>query len=231
MASSGTYSFSPTLGELTLYAFHLIQVRPTSIVQEHMFSARMAANLFLAEWDNKGVNLWKVDLVTVPLVEGTATYNVDPSTIMMLDAYLTIDDGVSPATDRVILPVSRTEYASYPNKTQQGFTTVFWFDRLISPTVTLWPVPDGSSAQYLKYYRVRQIQDAIYTNGTTLDIPLRWFNAFANRLAMELARSWAPSRVAEMKTFADESYGIAAGNDVEDAQYFISPSIGAYYRN
>ena len=196
-----------------------------------MFSARMAANLMLAEWANQGVNLWKVDLVTAPLVEGQATYNVDPSTIMMLDAYMTIDDGSSPPIDRVILPVSRTEYASYPNKEQQGFTTVFWFDRLISPTVTLWPVPDGSSAQYLKYYRCRQIQDSSLTGGTTPDIPYRWYNAFANRLALELARTWNPRVLANLKPFADESYAIAASQDTETAAYYISPMVGGYYRS
>ena len=68
---------------------------------------------------------------------------------------------------RIILPISRSEYANYPNKSQQGFTTTFWFDRLLSPTITLWPVPDGTSAQYLKYYRVRQIQDSNFTSGQT----------------------------------------------------------------
>ena len=231
MSTSGTYAFSPSLGELTLYAYQLIQIRPTSLVQEHFFTARMAANLFTAEWSNRGVNLWRVDLVTVPLVEGQSTYDVDPSTIMMLDAYVTIDDDVSPPIDRIILPVTRTEYASYPNKEQQGFPTIFWFDRLIEPTVTIWPVPDGSSAQYLKYYRVRQMQDSTMTGGLTVDIPYRWFNAFANRLALECARTWQPSAIAALAPFATESYDIAAGQDVEDGSYFISPSIGAYYRN
>jgi hypothetical protein len=131
-----------------------------------MTAARMASNLLLANWANRGVNLWAVDLITVPLVQGQATYSVDSNTVVMLDAYIeTVTDGV--ATDRIILPVSRTEYASYPNKQQQGFPTVFWFDRLISPEVTLWPVPDGTQT-YLKYYRVRQIQDSNLTSGRRL---------------------------------------------------------------
>jgi len=157
MTSSGTYTFNPSIGELVLYAFNVAGLRNTSILQEHMESARMATNMLLATWSNKGVNLWKVDLVTVPLVAGQSTYDVDASTVVILDAYMRIDNGVSDPIDRIILPVSRTEYASYPNKAQQGFTTTFWFDRLISPTVTLWPVPDGSSAQYLKYYRLVRV--------------------------------------------------------------------------
>ena len=70
MASSGTYDFNPSLGELTLYAFNLAGVRNTAILQEHMSSSRIAMNLMLSRWANMGVNLWKVDLVTIDLVTG-----------------------------------------------------------------------------------------------------------------------------------------------------------------
>lgn len=231
MTSSGTYAFQPSLGELVLYAYNLIQVRPTSIVQEHMESARMAMNLLLAGWSNDTPNLWKVDLVEVPLVEGQATYDVDASTIVMLDAYIRIDDGSgSLPQDRIILPISRTEYASYPNKTQQGFPTVFWYDRLIDPTVTLWQVPDGVSAQYLRYYRVRQIEDAGFGSGQTADLPYRWLPAFANGLALELARIWNPGAIGAVAPFAERSLLKAQGQDVETAALYVAPILGGYYR-
>lgn len=232
MATSGTYAFNPSLGEITLYAYNLIGLRNTSLLQEHMEAARMAANMLCANWSNRGVNLWAVDLVTVPLVQGQKTYNVDLNTVTMLDAYMVIDDGNGQPIDRIILPVSRTEYASYPNKENEGFTTTFWFDRLISPnpTVTLWPVPDGSSAQYLKYYRVRQIQDANLSNGTQVEIPYLWMDAFAYGLAARLAIIWAPDKAQLLKPLADEAYAVAAEQNVETAQQYISPQIAGYYR-
>ena len=232
MATSGTYAFNPSLGEITLYAYNLIGLRNTSLLQEHMEAARMAANMLCANWSNRGVNLWAVDLVTVALVQGQKTYNVDLNTVTMLDAYMVIDDGNGQPIDRIILPVSRTEYASYPNKETEGFTTTFWFDRLISPnpTVTLWPVPDGSSAQYLKYYRVRQIQDGNLQNGTQVEIPYLWMDAFAYGLASRLAIIWAPDRAQILKPLADEAYAVAAEQNVETAQQYISPQISGYYR-
>jgi hypothetical protein len=232
MATSGTYTFNPSLGEITLYAYNLIGLRNTSLLQEHMQAARMAANMLCANWSNRGVNLWAVDLVTVALVQGQKTYNVDLNTVTMLDAYMVIDDGNGQPIDRIILPVSRTEYASYPNKENEGFTTTFWFDRLISPnpTVTLWPVPDGSSAQYLKYYRVRQIQDSNLANGTQVEIPYLWMDAFAYGLASRLAIIWAPDRAQLLKPLADEAYAVAAEQNVETAQQYISPQISGYYR-
>jgi hypothetical protein len=230
MATTGTYTFNPSLGELTLYAYNLIGVRNTALLQEHLEAARMAANLLCSNWSNRGVNLWAVDLVTVPLVQGQATYSVDGNTVMILDAYMTIDNGVSDPIDRIILPVSRSEYASYPNKEQQGFTTVYWFDRLIAPTVTLWPVPDGTSAQSLKYYRVRRIQDSALQGATQVEIPFLWLDAFAYGLAARLAVIWAPDKLAMLKPLADEAYAVAAEQNTEYAQVYISPSLSGYWR-
>lgn len=232
MSTSGTYAFNPGLGEIVLYAYQNIGLRPTSLVQEHFISARMASNMMLARWSNEGVNLWAVDLQTVPLVAGQSTYNVPLNTVTMLDTYISTVSGSSPPIDRIILSVSRTEYASYPNKTQQGFPTTFWFDRLISPnpTVTLWPVPDGNTAQYLKYYRVRQLQDSNLTNNQNVEIPYLWMEAFADGLTYRLARIWNPQLAVALKGQADESYNIAAQQNIETAQQYISPQIMGYYR-
>jgi hypothetical protein len=247
MTTSGSYSFNPSMGELVLYAYNMVGIRNTSIVQEHMQTARMATNMMLSSWSNQGVNLWKVDLVQVPLVQGQSVYPVAANTVVILDAYLTIDNGTGAPIDRIILPVSRTEYSSYPNKEQQGFTTVYWFDRLTSPTdmvgpgdgqvpvvsgpqVTLWPVPDGSSAQYLKYYRLVQEQTSDYQNGQTVDIPFLWMEAFADGLAYRLAKIWNPQIAVELKAVADISYNVAAAQNVETAQQFISPQLAGYFR-
>jgi hypothetical protein len=230
MSTSGTYTFNPGLGEITLYAYNLIGIRNTAVLQEHMGLARTATNMMLARWANQGVNLWKVDLVTTPLVTGQATYAVDSKTVVMLDAYVQNDDSGA-NIDRIIMPISRTEYASYPNKEQQGFPTVFWFDRLLSPTVTLWPVPNTDNGpQYLKYYRVTQIQDADLQNGQTLDIPYLWLEAFAYGLAYRLAKIWSPQMAATIKPDADEAYAIASQQNVETAQQYISPMVSGYFR-
>jgi len=230
MTTSGTYTFAPSLGELVLHAYGIIGLRGTSLMQEHYQDARMATNLMLATWGNQGVNLWAVDLVTVPLVASQATYDVGANTVVILDAYMQINDGVSDPIDRIILPVSRTEYASYPNKAQEGFTTTFWFDRLIAPTVTLWPVPDGTSAQYLKYYRVRRIQDSNLANGENVEIPYLWLEAFADGLAYRLAKIWKPEMAAALKLVAKETYDIAATQNTETSNFYVIPMLSGYYR-
>ena len=230
MTSSGTYLYAPSAGELVLYAFNLCQVRSTSLSQEHLNSARQAMNLMLSRWSNMGVNLWRVDTETITLSAGVSTYSVPADTIMILDMYARTPSGTT-NTDRIMMPISRTEYASYPNKAQQGFPTVFWFDRLISPTVTIWPVPDGSgNPTTITYYRVTQIQDANLPGGETIDIPYRWLDAFANGLAYYLSRIWQPQLTPQLKAEADEAYQIAANQDTENVGVFISPQIAPYFR-
>ena len=229
MTTSGTYNFTPTLGEITLNAFARCGIRRTALVQEHMQDARMETNLMLSNWSNRGVNLWEVDLQTVPLIQGQSTYSVPSNTIMMLDAYISTGSGQS-TYDRVILPISRTEYAYTPNKNNQAPPTVFWFDRLINPTVTLWPVPDQTGYYTLKYYRVTQVQDANYENGQTVDIPYRWFDAFAAGLAARLAAIYAPERASLLEPKAEAAYVIAATQDVENVPMYISPGLSGYFR-
>lgn len=228
MATSGTTDFSPAVSDLILNAFARIQIRPSAITQEQMVQCRMECNFLQAEWVNKGVSLWTVDLVTVPLVQGTATYSVDPDTIMILDAY--ISTGTAPnEVDRYITPFSRTDYASIANKEQQGMSTVYWFNRQINPTITLWQVPD-SSELVLKYWRYRQIQDAAYTGGITPEIPYRFLDAWSAALSHRLARIYAPTLEAARKADALEAWQIAATQDVENSPLYVMPQVGSYYR-
>ena len=145
--TSQTFNFNPSGAEFVLAAFSRINVHPTQISQQQMFNARMALNFILSEWSNNTPNLWEVDLQSLPLVQGNATYSVPSPTVMILDLYIRTGSGIL-AVDRYLWPVSRTEYASYSNKNAQGTPTVYWYDRLISQTITFFPTPDASSTSH-----------------------------------------------------------------------------------
>ena len=229
MTTSNVYNYAPSTGELFLTAFSRLGIRGPMLTADHMQTARNEANLMQAEWSNKGPNLWDIDLQSVALIQGTATYTVPSNTVMILDAYLTVTSG-GVSTDRVIVPVSRTEYAAYPNKTQQAPPTCYWFDRLISPTITLWAVPDASSTYTLNYYRYRQIQDAALTGGPTLELPYLWYDAAVASMAHRLSRHYAPQLEQLRKADAMEAYGIAAEQNTENTPIYIAPSLSGYYR-
>lgn len=228
MAYSGTYSFSPSIGELVLNAYGRIQLRGPALVAQHWFDARTEGNLLQISWANLGVNLWTVDLQSVPLVQGTPTYNVPSNTIAILDTYISITSG-GQTIDRPILGISRSDYAAQPNKLQQAPPTTWWFDRLTSPTITLWPVPDSGGPYTLNYYRYRLIQDAVVAGGIQPEMPIRWLDAWAAGLAHRLARLHAPALEQMRKADAKEAWDIASTQDVENVPIRIMPQIGTYY--
>lgn len=230
MTSSGTYSWSISNGELVLAAYERIQVRAPSLRQEHMVTARRELNLLQSAFSNLQPNLWKVVLYSTDLTEGTATYDVLPRVVMILDAYVSLNQGDSDQTDRTITAVSRSEYASYALKQTQGFPTIFWFDRTISPTVTLYPVPDGNGPYTLNYYACLQMEDANLVNGQTPDAPYRFLDALVAALAHRVSRVYAPQLEMVRKADADDAWRIAATQDTENVAMAIAPGLSRYYR-
>lgn len=222
---SKTYNFMPATAELIVAAFGRIQVRRNEILTQHINDAIMELNLLQAKMDNMGPNLWTVDLQTLPLAQGQATYSIPAETIMILDAYLTIA-----GIDRIIFPISRTEYASIPNKESQGTPSQFWFDRTISPSITLWLVPDANGPYILNYFRYRQITDAVITNGFNPEAPVRWLDALVAGLSHRLARIYAPQLEQIRKADADEAWTIAATQDTENVSMVIAPGLSGYFR-
>lgn len=229
MTSSGTYSFNPAISDVVLSAYSRIQIRRSQLLAEHLTDAAREANYLLVEFNNKQPNLWRSELQTVALLQGTATYTLPARTVMVLAAYIRTGSGAS-QNDRLIFPVSTYEYASYPNKNTQGFPSVFWFNRQIIPEVTLWAVPDQTSTYTLLLQTATQIQDANLPGGETPDLPNRFLDAFVAGLAYRVARIWKPELEAARKADAAEAWAIAATQDIEDVDLMIAPQVGNYYR-
>lgn len=262
--TSAPYTYQPGSGELVLNAYSRLKIRSTALLAEHMFAARQEMNLMLVEWANKGPNLWKVDQLSIPLLPGVSTYEIDSTTIAVLDvwlspggaAVLTNDENYplipAPLTnppevfqpanypltqntssfsgDRIMLPISRSEYASYPNKFQPGVPSVYWFDRLVSPRLTIWPVPYPNFQGNLNLFRWGQTIAAGTSGGQSLDIPWRFLDAATAGLSHRLSRHYAPEMEQQRKMDAMEAFKTAADQDTEHVPMYVSPMLGTYYR-
>ena len=225
MATSGTYSFQPDIGDLVLEAFSRCQVKRTEITPQHIQDAKLAANFIQITWSNDGITLWTVDQQTIPLIKGTATYPVPANTVMITDLYIVVSGG----SNRLILPFSRTDFASLANPLQQGVPTSFWFDRILAPTVTFWPVPDGNETSAV-YWRYRNVQDANLGQGGNAEIPYLGLDAFAAGLAHRLSRHYAPALELQRKTDYAEAYGLFAKQFTENVPLYLTPGLSGYYR-
>jgi hypothetical protein len=225
--TSQSYNFNASAAECVLDAFLRLGLRPTEITQTHMQQARLSAGFILTEFSNQQPNLWAVGLQTIPVLQGQATYTISAQIIMVLDLYITTGN---PPIDRYLYPISRTEYAAISNKTVQGPPTQFWFDRLVSPTITFYPTPDSDGPYLCNFYSVRQNQDVSLVNGNTIEVPFRFLDAFCAGLAWKLSEKYAPER--EDKLFAryTRAWGIAATQDVESVPLMIIPGVAGYWR-
>lgn len=237
MTTTGTYAFSPALSRLVLSSFSRIGLRGTQILTEHVQDAEFESNLLLCEWANLQPNLWLSELKSETLVSGTATYELDPEIVAIQLAYISTSTSGS-AVDRPLGPISTVEYAAQPNKTVQGYPTAYWFDRQTTPRITMWPVPDDTQTYTLKIRCVRQAQDASLANGLNVEIPYRFNTAFVDGLAARLGAVYPEAAKAALgPQFADiltaramKSWEIAASQDTESVQIYITPGTGGYYR-
>ncbi len=226
---SGTYNFSPSVPEIIINAFGRIRVHPTEILVTHLQQAVLELNLLVASrFSNTQPNLWTVDLQTLPLVQGQATYSLPAETVMITNAYMRT--GTSTTSDRLLFPISQTEYASIPNKTSQASPNQFWYNRVISQTITFFPTPDGNGPYVVYYYRVRQVQDTLAAGATNIEVPVRFLDAVTAGLSHRLARIYAPPLEQIRKADSEDAWMLAATEDTERVDLHITPGLSGYFR-
>ena len=233
MTTSGTTNFLPSVGELVLAAYRRVGVHRSEITSEHLADARNETNLMQAEWAALGPLLWTVGLQSQALTTGTPTYSVPPDTIMVLDAYISIPNGDGTTVDRVITAMSRSEYAAMPDKLQKSAPTSYWFDRLVAPTITLWPNPDASTEYTLNYYTFSQIQDATLQGALQPQIPYFWLDAYVAGLARRLKMIYPTENQVPYADFvaeAQRAYNIASAQGTEGTPLYIAPAVDSYWR-
>jgi hypothetical protein len=235
MTTSGTTDFTLANGQIVTEAFDRLGMMPPSLTRHHFTSARTSLNLELQDWSNRGVNLWKVSEGTINLVAGTKTYTLPTSLVALTDfRYVTVDlTGGTNTTDRLIVPFNRDDYAAIAMKDQQGAPTAYWFQRLLTPQVTLWQVPatgQGAPGYLCKWYGVSRIQDAGLGGGETPDLVYRGLDALCAGLTARLAEKFVPARLQEKKALATEAWAKFAVNDQEDGNVVMRPNFSAYGR-
>jgi len=230
LAGPGTYTFSPSAGDLVLYAFSLINIRPTELTTQHYQDAAMAANLEMVNLSNHLPMRFALETQTVtPLVQGTANYALATRTIAVPIVTIAITSGGS-TVERVLGPISAYEYQALPTKAQQGPPVSYWFSLTSAPSLTLWPTPDGTSTYTLYVQSFRQLQDVDLTNSQGVDSPFRFLDALATGIAARLAESYAPAKAQNLYQLAELRLNRALSRDQEDVPITIMPGLSSYYR-
>lgn len=224
MATSGTYAFNPANADLVLEAFERCGKRANQLDAAMLKSATMSAGFVTTNWANNGINLWEVITTSTPLVQGTASYTLNANVIQVLEVYLT-----QSGTDRMLFPMGRADYVGIPNKAAQGFPSSYWFNRLVTPTLTLWMVPDAGPYT-MNYTSMLRQQDFGATMAQNADLPYRFLDAFCAELAVALAVKYAVDRLQVLVPLAEKAVREARGEDRELAPVYFLPDLSSYYQ-
>ena len=186
-------------------------------------TAKRSMNLLFADWANRGLNSWTIEQSTQALTAGTANYTLNADTIDILSAAVRRDN-----VDYNIQRLSRDDYLGVPNKTTQGRPSQWFLDRLISPVLKLWPVPENST-DVIVFDRLVRMDDAD-TAQNTVEMPFRFYPCLAAGLAYYIAIKKAPDRVSLLKAVYEEEMERAISMDRDRASFNIVPSL-AYSQN
>jgi len=206
MATSGTTAFDLQIDDIIEEAYERCGMRTNS--GNDIRSARRSLNLLFAEWGNRGIHLWKVQLNEQALTAGTATYNTPTDVNDVLEAYIstTAAAGDNSSTNDISLTkIDRSAYAALPNKLATGQPSQYYVNRQTVPTISLYLAPDATTYTTLKYYTINRIEDAgAFTN--TADIAYRFLPCMCAGLAYYLSQKKAPDRIQVLNNYMRMSY-------------------------
>tara|TARA_R100001460_G_scaffold41521_12_gene77308 strand:+ start:90 stop:758 length:669 start_codon:yes stop_codon:yes gene_type:complete len=221
MAVSGSKNFELDVTEYIEEAFERCgrEVRTGYDIK----TAKRSMNLLFADWANRGLNAWTIEQTTQALTQGTSSYSLGADTIDILSVVVRRSD-----VDYGIERLSRDDYLNIPNKTTQGRPSQFFLDRLITPVLKLWPVPENST-DVVVFDRLVRIDDAD-TAQNTVEVPFRFYPCLAAGLAYYIAIKKAPDRVQLLKAVYEEEMDRAMSMDRDRASFNIVPSL-AYSQN
>lgn len=223
MTTSGISDFNLDLSDVIEEAFE----RAGSELRTgyDMKTARRSLNLLFAEWANRGINMWTIDSGTINLVPGTDTYVLPDDTVDLIEHVIRTGAGsASTQADLTITRISVSTYSSIPNKLTQARPIQIWVDRLNTPKVTVWPVPDAVQPYQLIYWRLRRIQNA-GTGVNTMDVPFRFLPCMVAGLAYYLALKLPEGlqRLPILKDQYDAAWATASDEDREKASIRLVP--------
>lgn len=220
--TTGTTAFNLNFAEIAEEAFERASAGQRELRSGYdLRTARRSLSLMLAEWANRGLNLWTVEQGTLPLVQSQATYTLPADTVDLIE-HVVRENG----TDLNITRISVSVYSTIPNKTTEGKPIQLFINRLRdAPTVTVWPVPK-SNDYTLVYWRLRRLQDP-GAGADVQDVPFRFLPCLVAGLAYYVAQKipeGAPL-LQGLKMEYEEQFQRAADEDREKADVRFVPRI------
>jgi|TARA_A100000172_G_scaffold69728_1_gene49897 hypothetical protein len=200
MATSGTRTFTLTAADAIEEAYELAGLEYRTGYDG--VTARRSMNIMFADWSNRGIQIWEVEQVSLDLVQGTTTYDLNQYDIDILDAVIRrTQNGIQ--TDFQIDRIDRGDYLDIPNKETQARVTQYYLERTITPKLYVWPAPENSTDKFISY-RWKRIQD-ISASVDDVDVPSRFLPCLVTGLAFNLALKKNPEKAGLLQPLYEQN--------------------------
>tara|TARA_R100001460_G_C3522952_1_gene172736 strand:- start:451 stop:1017 length:567 start_codon:yes stop_codon:yes gene_type:complete len=180
----------------------------------------------LAEWANRGLNLWTIQKQekTLPAnttnLTGTSLFGAGANDSQQIVDITDVIIRDSSNNDFSTNTISRATYWNYAVKTTSGRPTQYYFERTINPTLYLYPAAD--TAYTLIYYAlVRMYDSGDYTNNA--QVPFRFLPCLTAGLAYYISMKRTPDRIQLLKQVYEDEFQRAAAQDGERTSLFLTP--------
>tara|TARA_A100001011_G_scaffold392373_1_gene479790 strand:+ start:1034 stop:1732 length:699 start_codon:yes stop_codon:yes gene_type:complete len=189
-------------------------------------TARRSLNLMLAEWANRGLNLWTIQLqektipATTQSLSGTSLFGANANDSQQIVDITDVVIRDSNNNDFSASSISRSTYLNYAVKSTSGRPTQYYFERTINPKLFLYPAADVTYT--LRYYAlVRMFDSGDYTNNA--QVPFRFLPCLTAGLAYYISMKRTPERLQLLKQVYEDEFQRAAAQDGERTSLFLTP--------
>jgi len=156
-----------------------------------------ALNIYIKQLQTKGLPLWKLDTVIVPMVVGQKIYTIGPGLtcdvvtdkpLRVVMAFIRNPQG----NDTVLQQMARQQYMQLGVKTSQGVPNQFYYDpKLDTGYLYVYNVPSGTG--YNIHLQVQMPLEDVSNPTSTPQFPSEWFNCLKFGLADNVAMEYGAS--------------------------------------
>ena len=215
MAVSGSTDFNLDAAEVIQEAYERCGLQETS--GKDLRTAVRSMNLLMAEWANRGLNLWTVTLGTQSTTASDKDYALNANIVDVLEVSVRDADD----TDVTLSRISRADYEMLPSKDSEGKPSQFYFERTTTPTLYVYPTPDLSTYT-IRYYYLKRLDD-IDVPTDDPNVPFRFLPCLTAGMAYYIAMKKAPQMMPNLKQVYEEEFKRAMDEDRDSASFSAVP--------
>jgi len=194
---------------------------------EDYTNCAQALNLYIKQLQTKGLPLWLVEDLQVPMIAGQYVYQLGPTGDVICDRPLRVVMAFirSPQqNDTTLQVISRQEYMQQGYKPSSGIPNQVYYDPQLGNGV-LYVFNNPNADGWTIHLQVQQPIQDILTPGAIPQFPSEWFNCLKFGLADQLALEYGvPAQVrAELAQRAAKYEEVMTDWSQEEASTSFSP--------